>query len=104
VPTDLEQPIVPETLPGRIMATGMITTVESDIGRYTIKIRDTMQSTALTIEGFVNQRTNCHTLSENVPDTGIFVSCTGKLLTFERDRATVILDDIVSLERLPLPM
>jgi hypothetical protein len=86
------------------MATGMLTAVEMEIDRYTIRIRDADQGTALTVEAFPNQRTNMHTLADNVPDTGTFVSCTGTLLAFDRHRVTVVLDDIVSLQRDPLPM
>ena len=82
----------------------MVTAVEKEIGRCTIKIREAMKPGTLTIHAFFSSTTNQNMLSRDQPEPGSFVSCTGKLLTMEADQATVKLQDIVSLRRMPLPM
>ncbi|KAH9006710.1 hypothetical protein EDB83DRAFT_2532874 [Lactarius deliciosus] len=112
--TESEAVVAPVVLPGRITATGVVTSVDRGSDSFTVTVpqptgrKPTID--VLTIAGAMKRSANTPASWQSLPDQGTFVSCTGcisctsRAFDIKRNRVTVDWDNFTPLWRHDLPL
>ncbi len=99
---DSEAIVAPNVMPARMMATGVVTSVNRGSDSFTITISQPICGQAaigvLSIAGVMRRNVNAPASSQSLPNMGDFVCCTGTLIDIVRNRATVDWDSLTHLE------
>lgn len=114
VPLKSEDVVAPLVLPGRIMVTGVVTSVDRESDSFTVTVSQPSGGKAtidvLTIAGAMKRSANTPASWQSLPDQGAFVSCTGCVsctstaIDIKRNRVTVEWDSFTPLERHDMPL
>ncbi|KAH9172994.1 hypothetical protein EDB89DRAFT_2229066 [Lactarius sanguifluus] len=114
VPLISEAVVAPVVLPGRITATGVVTSVDRGSDSFTVTVsqptgrKPTID--VLTIAGAMKRSANTPASWQSLPDQGTFVSCTGCIsytsaaFDIKRNRVTVEWDNFTPLGRHDMPL
>ncbi len=99
---DSEAIVAPNVMPARMMATGVVTSVNRGSDSFMITISQPVGGQAaigvLSIAGIMRRKVNAPASSQSLPNLGAFVCCTGTLIDIVRNRATVDWDSLTYLE------
>ncbi|KAH8981314.1 hypothetical protein EDB92DRAFT_1897963, partial [Lactarius akahatsu] len=109
-----EAVVAPRVLSGRIVATGVVTSVDRGSDSFTVTVSQPSGGTAtldvLTIAGAMKRSANTSASWQSLPDQGAYVSCTGCIsctstaIDVKRNRVTVDWDNCTPLERHDMPL
>ncbi|KAH9028556.1 hypothetical protein EDB84DRAFT_272002 [Lactarius hengduanensis] len=104
-----EAVVAPVVLPGRMMATGVVTSVDRGSDSFTVTVSQSTGGNAtidvLTIAGSMKRSANAPASWQSLPDQGTFVSCTGCIsctstaFDVKRNRVTVEWDNFTPLAK-----